>query len=211
MFENRREAGRKLAASLRNYSSSALVLALPRGGVPVAFEIAKVLGASLDVFVVRKLGVPGREELALGAIATGGVQVRNADLIAGLGLSEAEIRAVTERERLELARREDLYRGERGFPDFGGRSVILVDDGLATGATMRAAVAACQALKPEHLTVATPLGSSDTCAQLEREVDEVVCLRSPQPFYGVGRWYAHFPQVTDGEVKALLDEAATWS
>ncbi len=211
VFEDRHGAGRELAAALEDYSADTLVLALPRGGVPVAFEVAKALGAPLDVFAVRKLGVPGREELALGAIATGGVQTRNEDLIAGLGLTEAEIEVVVERERRELARREDLYRGERTPLDLKGRSVILVDDGLATGATMRAAAAACRALKPKHLAVAVPLGSPDTCARLAREVDEVVCLETPEPFYGVGRWYAHFPQVTDGEVKALLDEAATWS
>ncbi len=211
IFEDRREAGRKLAASLGGYSSDTLVLALPRGGVPVAFEVAKALGAALEVLVVRKLGAPGREELALGAIATGGVRIFNEALVQSLGVTEAELEAVAERERLELTRRETLYRSEHGPLTLEGRSAILVDDGLATGATMRSAVAACRALKPKHLAVAAPLGSSDTCAQLEREVDEVLCLQKPQPFYGVGRWYKQFPQVTDDEVKALLDEVATWS
>ncbi len=207
MYKDRRDAGRKLAAALSHYGSDALVLALPRGGVPVAFEVAKALESPLDVFVVRKLGAPRREELALGAVASG-VRVLNDDLIRRLRVSEDYLNEVTEREQRELARREQRYRGERGAPKVQGRTVILVDDGLATGATMRAAVQACKALQPEHLTAAVPVAAVDSCAELKTEVDEVICLKTPENFYGVGAWYEQFSQTSDDEVSALLGEAA---
>ena len=213
MFKDRSAAGLELAKRLQaeGYDGSALVLALPRGGVPVAFEVAKTLRAPLDVFVVRKLGTPGQEELALGAIASGGAQVMNDDLVAQLGISEERIKAVLERERAELARRERLYRGSRPPPQPEGRTVILIDDGLATGASMRAAVAALKQQRPGRLVVAVPVAAPDTCAALALEVDAIICLKTPTPFYGVGRWYASFPQTSDAEVQALLEEAAAWT
>ena len=190
-FRDRQAAGRALAASLVPYGADALdllVLALPRGGVPVASEVAQVLGAPLDVFLVRKLGAPGREELALGALASGGVRVMNDELVRSLRVTEPEISAVATREEEELLRRERLYRGARPLPHVAGRTVIVIDDGLATGATMRAAVAALRQKNPERIVVGVPVASAEACEMLRREADAVVCLATPEPFLGVGRW-----------------------
>jgi len=208
-FADRREAGRVLARMLEGVSTDPdpVVLALPRGGVPVAREVAAHLGAPLEAFVVRKLGVPGHEELALGAVASGGALVLNQDVVRSLDLSTDVIEAVADRERQELARREREYRGDRPMPDVTGRCVILVDDGLATGASMRAAVAAARRLEPARLIVAVPVGAPSTCDELRREVDEVVCAITPSPFHAVGVWYDQFDQTTDDEVRALLADA----
>jgi predicted phosphoribosyltransferase len=205
-FRNRTDAGRQLAAKLAAYTNrpGVLVLALPRGGVPVACEVARALGAPLDVFLVRKLGVPGYEELAMGAVATGGVRVLNDEIVRGLGISDHEIDAAAARELQELARRERLYRGDRPLPDIAGRTVILVDDGLATGATMRAAIAAVRQQQPARIVVAVPTASPDTCEVLKAEADDVVCAMTPEPFLAVGHWYEDFTQTTDDEVRELL-------
>lgn len=209
-FHDRTQAGRLLAAQLTAYANrdDVLVLGLPRGGVPVAYEVARALDAPLDVYVVRKLGAPGQEELALGAIASGGVRVLNQDVVRALRIDEASIDAIAAREQVELERREKLYRGDRQLPAVAQRTVILVDDGLATGATMRAAVQSLRQLGPRRLVVAVPTGAPETCADLEREVDELLCLITPEPFYGVGLWYDHFTQTPDAEVTRLLREAA---
>ena len=205
-FRNRTDAGRQLAEKLATYDNrpGVLVLALPRGGVPVGFEVAQALGAPLDVFLVRKLGVPGYEELAMGAVATGGVRVLNDEIVRGLGISEHEIDAAAARELQELARRQRLYRGDRPLPDIAGRTVILVDDGLATGATMRAAIAAVRQQQPARIVVAVPTASPDTCEALKAEADDVVCAMTPEPFLAVGHWYEDFTQTTDDEVRELL-------
>lgn len=205
-FQDRREAGRALAGKLEKYRrlSGLLVLALPRGGVPVAFEVARELGAPLDLFLVRKLGVPGHEELAMGAIATGGVRVLNPDVVAGLRIPEAIIQAAVVRETVELQRREREYRGDTPPPDLRERTVILVDDGLATGSTMRAAVRAVRAQGPARVVVAVPVGAESTCEALAHEADEVVCAAMPEPFVAVGYWYREFAQTTDEEVRQLL-------
>ena len=205
-FHNRTDAGRRLAEKLAAYANrpGGLVLALPRGGVPVGFEVARELGAPLDVFLVRKLGVPGYEELAMGAVATGCVRVLNDEIVRGLGISEHEIDAAAARELQELARRERLYRGDRPLPDIAGRTVILVDDGLATGATMRAAVGALRQQQPARIVVAVPTASPDTCEALKAEADDVVCAMTPEPFLAVGHWYEDFTQTTDDEVRELL-------
>ena len=205
-FRDRKEAGRRLAEKLRAYANrpDVLVLALPRGGVPVAYEIARALGAPLDVFVVRKLGVPGYEELAMGAVATGGVRVLNDQLVQRLRIPEYVIEAVATREQQELARRERLYRGGRPPPEVRGRTVILVDDGLATGATMRAAIMALRKLQPARIVVAVPTASSETCEELKPEVDDIICAITPDPFLAVGHWYQDFSQTTDDEVRELL-------
>jgi predicted phosphoribosyltransferase len=205
-FRNRREAGRLLAEKLKSYASrpDVLVLALPRGGVPVAFEVAQALRAPLDIFIVRKLGVPGYEELAMGAVATGGVRVLNEQIVGGLGLPEYIIDGVAAEERQELARRERLYRGGRPPPDVRGKTIILVDDGLATGATMLAAVRALRQQQPARIVVAVPTAAAETCEELRKEVDEVICAMTPQPFEAVGRWYEDFTQTTDEEVRDLL-------
>src|SRR5438477_5499014 len=205
-FRDRHEAGRRLADKLVAYAKrpDVLVLALPRGGVPVAYEVAQSLQAPLDVFLVRKLGVPGYEELAMGAIATGGVRVLNDEIVRGLGISEHEIDAVVTRELHELARRVRLYRGDRPPPDVGGRTVILVDDGLATGATMRAAVAALRRQQPARIVVAVPTASPDTSEALKAEADHVICAMTAEPFFAVGHWYEDFRQTTDDEVRELL-------
>jgi predicted phosphoribosyltransferase len=206
LFRDRREAGRLLAAKLTAYANrpDVIVLALPRGGVPVADEVARALGAPLDVFVVRKLGVPGSEELAMGAVATGGVRVLNDQLVNRLGIPDHLIDAVAVREGQELARRERLYRGGRPLLDVRDRTVILVDDGLATGATMHAAIAALRQLHPARIVVAVPTASPETCEEMKAEVDDVICAITPEPFQAVGRWYQDFAQTTDEEVQDLL-------
>ena len=210
-FADRTDAGKLLAARLAQYAGGAdvIVLALPRGGVPVAFEIARALSAPLDVFLVRKLGLPGHEELAMGAIATGGIRVLNEDVVAGMAVPQTVIDAVARQEQLELERRERLYRGDRPAPDLRGLTVILVDDGLATGATMRAAIAALKKLEQCRIVVAVPVAPRSTVKEIEKDVDEVVCVFSPEPFDGVGRWYQDFSQTTDQEVRSLLNRAAT--
>ena len=206
LYRDRSEAGQVLATRLTKYADrpDVLVLALPRGGVPVAFEVAKALHAPLDVFVVRKLGVPGHEELAMGAIATGDVRVINLEVVRMLNIPEAVIDAVAAREQQELLRREQLYRDDRPPPDVTGRIVILVDDGLATGSTMRAAVIALRQQHPARIVVAVPVAAPSTCEEFETEVDEIVCAQSPEPFYGVGYWYEDFSQTSDKEVHDLL-------
>ena len=209
-FRDRADAGRRLAAKLRRYMGrdDVVVLALPRGGVPVGYEVARALGAPLDVFGVRKLGVPGHEELAMGAIASGGVRVLNEEVVRQLGIPAALIEQVAAREGHELERRESAYRDGRPRPDVRDKIVILVDDGLATGATMRAAVAALRRLDPARIVVAVPVGAHDTCAELTDEADEVVCGVTPEPFVAVGIWYEDFGQTTDDEVRDLLARAA---
>ncbi|HEV8717863.1 MAG TPA: phosphoribosyltransferase [Candidatus Binatia bacterium] len=209
-FAHRTEAGEELARKLAAYADrpDALVLALPRGGVPVGFAVARTLHVPLDVFLVRKLGVPGQEELAMGAIASGGVRVLNREVVELLGIPDSLIDAVATRELQEIARRERLYRDNRPAPKVQGRTVILIDDGLATGATMRAAVAALRQQQPARVIVAVPTAAPETCAELGAEVDEIVCARTPEPFYAVGLWYADFRQITDEEVRDLLARAA---
>ena len=187
IFANRKEAGQKLAIRLRKYAdrSDIVVLGAPRGGVPVAFEIAADLKAPLDVFVLRKLGVPGREELAFGAIASGGVRILNRDIVEGLGITVLDIERVTRAEREELERRERTYRGGKAPLNVSGLTVILVDDGIATGSTMKAAVRALRQMKPARIVIAVPVAPPSTCNQLRSEADELVCLETPQPFYGV--------------------------
>lgn len=206
-FRDRRHAGRVLAEQLAAWRGrqGLLVLALPRGGVAVGFEVAHALQAPLDVFVVRKLGFPGHEEYAMGAIAGGGVRVMNP--MAGMSVDSDAVAAVVAREQDELVRRERLYRGDRPPVDVRGRDVIVVDDGLATGSTMRAAVLALRQQHPAHLTVAVPVGAPDTCRQLRDEADEVVCAAMPEDFRAVGLWYKDFPQASDQEVHELLEEA----
>lgn len=208
-FRDRIEAGqllgRELAARFRAVDD-AIVLALPRGGVPVGSEVAKVLGAPLDVFIVRKLGVPGHEELAMGAIASGGVRVLNRDVLDYARITQQQLDAVAAREERELLRREAEYRGNRPPLDVRGRTVIIVDDGLATGSTMRAAVQALRAMEPKRVIVAVPVGAEQTCEEFRDLVDEMVCLRTPEPFEAVGLWYDDFTQTTDAEVHALLSQ-----
>jgi putative phosphoribosyl transferase len=209
-FRDRRDAGHRLAARLAAYVGrpDVIVLALPRGGVPVAFEVAQALGAPLDVFLVRKLGMPGHEEFAIGAIASGGVTVLNEETLRDYGVSHAQVEAVVETEQRELERRERRYRGDRPFPNLTGRTVILIDDGLATGSTMRAAVAALRQERPAQVIVAVPTAPPETCEELGAIVDEMVCLITPEPFYAVGLWFEDFSQTTDEEVRDLLERAA---
>jgi erythromycin esterase-like protein/predicted phosphoribosyltransferase len=208
-FTDRADAGRQLARRLSVYAHrDVVVLALPRGGLPVAFEVARELGAPLDVFVVRKLGVPGHPELAMGAIASGGVRVLSDDLIDELGIPSTAVEEVSLRERLELERRETLYRGNRTLPPLEQRTVILVDDGLATGASMEAAVEAVRQLHPAAVVVATPVGAAESCARLRRVADAVVCAETPEPFHAVGLWYRRFDQTTDEEVVELLRQSS---
>ncbi|MFB3827699.1 MAG: phosphoribosyltransferase [Bryobacteraceae bacterium] len=209
-FRDRSDAGRQLAARLGRYANRAdvLVLALPRGGVPVAFEVAQALNAPLDVFLVRKLGVPGHEELAMGAIASGGVTFLNHDVLKSLHIPPKAVERVIARERGELARREQEYRGGTPAPDLRGRVAILVDDGLATGASMRAAIAAVRQQAPRAIVVAAPVAPAGTCREFQLLVDEVECAETPAPFCAVGVWYDDFSQTTDAEIRDLLDRAA---
>ena len=199
-----------LAARLEKYAGKpdVIVLALPRGGVPVAYEVARTLHATMDVFVVRKLGIPGQEELAMGAVASGGVRVLNDQVVRGLSIPGYVIDAVVNWETEELKRRERVYRGDRPPPDVRGKTVILVDDGLATGSTMLAAVRALRQQGPARIVVAVPVASPDTCELLKAHVDEVVCAATPEPFYAVGLWYRDFSQTTDEEVRELLQRTA---
>ena len=210
VFANRTEAGRLLAEKLENYAGrdDVIVLGLPRGGVPVAYEVAKRLVAPLDVFIVRKLGVPGFEELAAGAIASGGVRVLNEDVIRAIPHADAAIEAVTTTEAAELERREQIYRDARPQPELRNRMVILVDDGLATGATMRAAVKALRQSGAAKIVVAVPVGPPDTCRELEGEADETICLSTPEFFQAVGQYYEDFSQTSDEDVRELLSQAA---
>ena len=210
LFHDRFDAGRKLAGLLADYADrqDVVVLGLPRGGVPVAFEVARTLHAPLDVFLVRKLGVPGYEELAMGAIASGGVRVLNQEVVQTLNISEEQLAAIAAAEQEELDRRARLYRGDRPPPDVKGRTAILIDDGLATGATMRAAVTALRQLGPGRIVVAVPVAAPETCAELRAEVDDIVCLSTPEPFQAVGLWYDYFSQTSDEEVHDLLERAA---
>jgi len=210
-LRNRTEAGRALGAALRAYRGrdDVLVLALPRGGVPVACEVAEALGAQVDLIIVRKLGTPGQEELAMGAIASGGVRVLNRDVIEPLRIPERAIEEVESRERAEIERREHAYRGPRPRPAVAGQCVILVDDGVATGATMRAAIAALRQAKPSRIVVAVPVAPPDTVEVLRSEADEVVCLATPEPFMAIGCWYVTFPQLSDEEVRSRL--AQSWA
>lgn len=209
-FRDRVDAGRVLARALQAYEGRAdvLVLALPRGGVPVAFEVARELGAPLDVFVVRKLGMPGHEEYAIGAIASGGVRIINQEAIRAFDITYAELEAVTAEETVELERRERRYRDGRPPPDIAGKTVVLIDDGLATGSTMRAAVEALRQKSPARLVVAVPTAAPETCQEVGALVDEMVCAITPEPFYAVGLWYDDFGQTTDEEVHDLLAIAA---
>jgi putative phosphoribosyl transferase len=205
-YKNRFEAGRELADALQPYANrpDVLVLALPRGGVPVAYEVAKSLNAPMDLMLVRKLGLPGHEELAMGAIATGGIHVFNAEVIEGLGISEAQIEQVAAVELQELRRRERIYRDDRPLPKVHGRCVILIDDGLATGATMQAAIAGLRQQKPSEIVAAVPVAPPDAVASLRQQADVVICPAMPDPFFGVGLWYADFAQVSDAEVRDFL-------
>jgi putative phosphoribosyl transferase len=209
-FRDRREAGQRLAQALASYANreDVVVLALPRGGVPVAFEVAGALRAPLDVFVVRKLGAPGHPEFAIGAIAAGGVQVLSHDMIAVLAISPATVAQIAEREGVELERRDKAYHADRSKPVLAGKTVIVIDDGLATGSTMEAAVRALREHQAAKIVVAAPVGAADTCQRLRGLADEVTCLETPEPFQAVGLWYLAFDQTTDEEVIELLRSAS---
>lgn len=209
LFRNRVEAGRRLAAELVSYAErpEVLVLALPRGGVPVGYEVARALRVPLDVFLVRKLGVPGRPELAMGVIASGGARVLNEELLGLLPVPPRQIAEVAYREQRELERRERLYRGSRLPPEIRDKTVILVDDGLATGSTMRAAVLALRQRQPARIVAAVPVGARQTCAEFESEADETICAMTPEPFHAVGAWYDSFDPTSDDEVRRLLARA----
>ncbi|MBI4394707.1 MAG: phosphoribosyltransferase [Candidatus Omnitrophica bacterium] len=206
LFRDRSDAGRQLAAKLSHYSgkSNVLVLGLPRGGVVVAYEVAKALKVPLNVFVVRKLGVPGHEELAMGAIASGGVHFLNESVVQTLHILQSQIEEVTKKEQKELERRERMYHGTEPPLSVVGREVILIDDGLATGATMYAAVKALRKQKPKKIIVVVPVAAEETCNEFRLEVDEMICLYTPESFFGVGMWYEHFEPTTDAEVRRLL-------
>ena len=208
-FRDRRDAGQRLASELHTYAGrpDVIILALPRGGVPVGFEIAKALHLPLDVFVVRKLGLPWQEELAMGALASGGVRVLDEELIRVARVSEADLDRVTSVEQAELTRREKRYRGERPFPNLRGKTVILVDDGLATGSTMRAAVTALRKEEPHSVIVAVPVAAPETCDAFHDIADDIICAETPEPFHAVGLWYDDFSQTTDDEVHALLEHS----
>jgi len=208
-FNDRRDAGRILASHLQKYAgrSDVIVLALPRGGVPVAYEVASALDAPLDVFLVRKLGTPGHRELAMGAIASGGVRVLNDDVVRWYGIPDAAIETVAREEAAELVRRERAYRDDRPAPDLTNRVVILVDDGLATGSTMRAAARAVRARHPSRVVIAVPVGARQTCSEVAAVADELICARMPEPFSAVGQWYLDFDQTDDDEVRELLQKS----
>lgn len=212
-YQDRFDAGRQLATRLQEYADrpDVLILALPRGGVPVAFAVASILHVPLDVFLVRKLGVPGQEELAMGAIATGNVQVLNQEVVQALHLSEQTIERIAQEEQRELIRRERLYRDNRPPPELRHRTVILIDDGLATGASMRAAARAVRQQGPVRLVVAVPVAAPPVCKEFQAEADEVICAFTPEPFYGVGQWYHKFAQTSDQEVHTLLEQARHFS
>ena len=209
IYRDRVDAGKQLAKRLTDFADrdDVLVLALPRGGVPVAYEVAKALQVPMDIFLVRKLGVPGHEELAMGAISTGGVRVLNDDIVSYLRIPRDVIDAVAAGELKELERREREYRGDRPDPDVRGKTVILIDDGLATGSTMRAAAAALRQQNPTRIIVAVPVSAPQTCDEYRMGVDEIICARTPEPFFGVGMWYEDFSQTTDDEVRDLLGKA----
>jgi putative phosphoribosyl transferase len=208
-FHDRADAGRELVAHLQRYANrpDVIVLALPRGGVPVGDEVARGLGVPLDVFVVRKLGLPWHEEVAMGALASGGARMIDERLIQAYGLDRSLVDEVVRRESLELDRRERLYRGQRPFPDLVGKTVILVDDGLATGSSMRVAVEALRAKRPAGIVVAVPIAPPDTCDAMREVADEVVCAVTPDPFYAVGLWYENFAETSDDDVRILLQRA----
>jgi putative phosphoribosyl transferase len=210
IFRDRTEAGQILASKLTKYLNqvNAVILALPRGGVPVAYEVGKELGLPVDIFVVRKLGVPGHEELAMGAIASGGVRHINRDVVDQLRIDSETIDVASRREQKEIERRERLYRGARPPIDVRNKTVILVDDGLATGSTMRAAIAALRQHQPARIVVAVPAAAPQTCSEIGDEVDEIICAATPEPFYAVGQWYQEFSQTTDDEVRELLTRAS---
>jgi putative phosphoribosyl transferase len=210
MFRNRVEAGRRLGARLleRHLTGDVIVLGLPRGGVPVACEVAAAIGAPVDVLIVRKLGAPSNPELAVGSIASGGITVYNRDILELLGIGEADLAPIAEREHRELARREQAYRGAEPLPDLAGKVVVIVDDGAATGATMHAGVEAVKALMPHRIIVALPTSSRDAAARLERVADEVIILSTPEPYYSVGSWYLEFGQLSDADVAEWLARSA---
>lgn len=210
-FTDRTDAGQQLAAALMRYGGrdDVSVLGLPRGGVPVAFEIANALDAPLDVFLVRKLGLPGHEEFGIGAIASGGIRVVDESVLRTYGVTPETLDRITAREQAELERRERLYRDERPPPPIQDRVVILVDDGLATGSTMRAAIAALRVEAPREIVVAVPVGATETCAAISALADDVVCLATPEPFNAVGLWYDNFDQTEDSQVHELLERAAS--
>jgi len=207
IFSNRRDAGRKLAEKLSKYANKpdVTVLALPRGGVLVAYEVARALNAPLDIFVVRKIGLPGHEELAMGAIASGGARVINQDVVRRFNVPQGMIEAVVKRELQEVERRERAYRGDHPMCEVRDRTVILVDDGLATGASMHAAIKGLRVRHPARIVVAVPTAALETCEAFKHEVDEIICATTPEPFYGVGKWYEDFSQTSDEEVQALLE------
>jgi putative phosphoribosyl transferase len=209
-FANRAQAGEYLARSLQAYANrpDVTLLGLPRGGVPVAYEVARKLNVPMDIMLVRKLGVPGQEELAFGAVAAGGVRVLNEDIVDMLDIPDDIIDTIATREQAELERREEAYREGRTPASVNDRTVILIDDGLATGSTMRAAVQALRAQHPRRIVVAAPVGSAETCMRLEEVADEVVCAHTPEPFFSVGAWYEDFSQTSDDEVRTLLNQAA---
>jgi len=209
LFANRFNAGKRLAQELIEYKGrdDVILLALPRGGVPVAYEVARALDAPMDIFLVRKLGVSGKEELAMGAIASGGVRVLNAEILLALNISEKDVNEAVQRETRELQRREHEYRGDRPYLNLRDKTVILIDDGLATGASMRAAVEGVRTQHPAKIIVAVPTGSIEACQPMEQVADEVLCEQTPQPFYGVGMWYDDFAQISDDQVRELLEQA----
>lgn len=210
IYRNRSEAGKILGAHLSDYADrdDVIVLALPRGGVPVAFEVAKILKSPIDILLVRKIGVPGHEELAMGAISTGGVRVLNDEVVEYWRIPETVIDSVAEEELHELERREREYRGDRPEPEVHGKVVILIDDGLATGSTMRAAVASLRRQNPARIVVAVPVSAPQTCDEYRMGADEIICVITPEAFYGVGQWYEDFSQTTDQEVRDLLRKAS---